>query len=85
MKKFIQETGFFLLFTLLALALLPFILHVMDLRSQFARLTRLEELFLSQMVFILFLITLVIIYLLRFILSWVLKKYIGSAGKGEKP
>lgn len=85
MKKFVQEIGFFLLFTLLALALLPFILHVMDLRSQYARLTRLEEIFLSQIILILFLVTLVVIYLLRFILAWVFKKYVGSAPKGDTP
>lgn len=82
-KKIANELGFFIIKLVLALSFLPLLLTWFDFRSSTAQMNRVEKLFLIEIILITVFVSLLALYILRFVLSLLLKK-LGVGGKTEK-
>ena len=82
-KKISVELGFFIIKLAIALSLLPLILTWFDFRSSKGQVNKVEELFLIEFIIIALFISLIVLYVLRFLLSILLTK-LGVGGKPQK-
>ena len=83
MKKVVYEITWFSFITLISFILLPLIIIWMDLRTAQFNINKLEQLFLTQMLFIIFFLTVLALYIFRFLITMLLSKYFKTDEKGK--
>ena len=83
MKKVVYEITWFTFITLISFILLPLIIIWMDLRTAQFNINKLEQLFLTQMLFIIFILTVLALYVFRFLITMLLSKYFKTDEKGK--
>ncbi len=82
-KKISVELGFFIIKLAIAFSLLPLILTWFDFRSSKSQINKVEQLFLIEFIIIALFVSLIVLYVLRFLLSILLTK-LGVGGKPQK-
>jgi hypothetical protein len=85
MKNFIRETGYFFTLSLVALALLPLIMKRLPMTTEAYTANRMEKIFIIQLSILCFLGMLIVLYVLRLIVTLVVRKLLGGGGGGVKP
>lgn len=85
MRTLARELGFLLLFLALGLALAPSVLQALQPTSEGYSTNRLEELFLLQVGFLVLLAIVAALYLVRFLLTLLIRWAGGEAAGGETP
>jgi hypothetical protein len=82
-KKISFELGFFIIKLAIAFSLLPLILTSFDFRSSKSQINKVEQLFLIEFIMIILFVSLIVLYVVRFLLSILLAK-LGVGGKPQK-
>jgi hypothetical protein len=82
MKKIIRELTLFVTFCYLSIWIGFAVLFILDLRSASAAVTYIEEVFLVQLSMVVWFLSLIILYILRIIFSFLDKKFNHDAGEG---
>jgi hypothetical protein len=75
MNKIVKEITVFLLFSYLAVWLGILIVYFLDLKSESENLTYIDEIFLTQLLFFVWILCIVFLYILRLLTHFVLKKF----------
>ena len=84
MKKVVHELTWLIFLALMAAALLPVYVMWMDFRTTEMQMNKIEKLFLAQILSLSFFAILISLYILRFVITMVINKFLGTA-KGKKP
>jgi hypothetical protein len=81
MNKAIKEISVFILFAYLGAWMSFFIIYIIDLRSSNPTLNYIESIYLIQFSFIIWIISIFLLYLLRIVLFLIMNQLNGSGGE----
>jgi Ca2+/H+ antiporter len=84
MEKVIHELTWLIFLALLAAFLLPMYVIYMDFRTTEMQINRIEKLFLAQILSLSYLAILIMLYIVRFVINLIIKKFFSTA-EGKKP
>jgi hypothetical protein len=85
MKTFIRELGYFFTLSLGALCLMPLVMLRQPMSTEAYTANRMEKIFIIQLSVLWFLGLLIVLYVLRLIVTLVVRKLLGGGSGGVKP
>jgi hypothetical protein len=85
MKIFIREAGYFFTLSLGALCLMPMVMQRLPMSTEAYTANRMEKIFIIQLSVLWFLGLLIVLYVLRLIVTLVVRKLLGGGTGGVKP
>jgi hypothetical protein len=85
MKIFIREVAYLIILSLGALSLLPMVMERLPLSTEAFTANRMEKIFIIQLSILVFFGLLIVLYILRLLVTLVVRLLLGGGGKGVKP